>query len=118
MSRPPVTRGREPRRTSFARRDSNLALLGALLSGVVLALALLLLLFSRINPDQGASLRGATLDALSPLLAVTHAPVEAVRRVGAAIGDHMQVVERNRTLQASTMASRGFHPSWRRRSSA
>ena len=101
MSRPPVTRGREPRRTSFARRDSNLALLGALLSGVVLALALLLLLFSRINPDQGASLRGATLDALSPLLAVTHAPVEAVRRLGAAIGDHMQVVERNRALQAS-----------------
>lgn len=105
MSRPPATRSREPRRTSFARRDSNLALLGALLSGVVLALALLLLLFSRINPDQGAGLRGATLDALSPLLAVTHAPVEAVRQLGATIGSHMQVVERNHALQASLKAA-------------
>ncbi len=101
MSRPPASRGREPRRTSFARRDSNLALLGAVLSGVVLAVALFLLLFSRINPDQGERLRGAMLDAVSPLLAVTHAPLEAIRRLGSAIGDHWQVVEKNRALEAN-----------------
>ena len=105
MTRPPASRTRDPRRSSFARRDSNLALLGALFSGVVLALALLLLLFSRVSPEQGGRLRGATLDGLAPILSVARAPVEAVRRIGGAVRYHWQVVERNRRLETTLKAA-------------
>jgi rod shape-determining protein MreC len=94
------------RRSSFARRDSNLALLGALLSGVVIAFALLLLVAQRVNPGLGQAMRGATADALSPILSVARAPVEAVRRVGGIIGDHRDVVARNRRLEAELKDAR------------
>lgn len=97
---PPPSRLRPARRTSFARRDSNLALLGALFAGVVLAFALLLLLLQRVNPELGARMRGATADALSPVISVARAPVEGVRRIGAAIGEHRNVVAENRRLKA------------------
>jgi rod shape-determining protein MreC len=100
MNRPVSSRLRPSRRSSFARRDSNLALLGALLSGVVLAFALLLLVVQRVNPEQGSRLRGATADALSPLISVARAPVEGARRLGSFVGEHMRVVERNRRLEA------------------
>lgn len=96
----PPSRLRPARRTSFARRDSNLALLGAVFAGVVLAFALLLLLLQRVNPELGARMRGATADALSPLISVARAPVEGVRRLGGTIGDHMRVVDENRRLKA------------------
>jgi rod shape-determining protein MreC len=96
----PPSRLRPVRRTSFARRDSNLALLGALFAGVVLAFALLLLLLQRVNPDLGSRMRGATADALSPLISVARAPVEGVRRLGSTLSDHMRVVEENRRLKA------------------
>lgn len=97
---PPPSRLRPARRTSFARRDSNLALLGALFAGVVLAFALLLLLLQRVNPELGSRMRGATADALSPVISVVRAPVEGVRRLGAAIGEHRNVVAENRRLKA------------------
>lgn len=97
---PPPSRLRPARRTSFARRDSNLALLGALFAGVVLAFALLLLLLQRVNPDLGARMRGATADALSPIISVARAPVEGIRRLGTAIGEHQNVVAENRRLKA------------------
>jgi rod shape-determining protein MreC len=91
---------RPARRTSFARRDSNLALLGALFAGVVLAFALLLLLLQRVNPELGSRMRGATADALSPIISVARAPVEGIRRIGGAIGDHRNVVAENQRLKA------------------
>src|SRR5512146_1811067 len=97
---PQPSRLRPARRTSFARRDSNLALLGALFAGVVLAFALLLLLLQRVNPDLGARMRGATADALAPIISVARAPVEGIRRLGSAIGDHQNVVAENRRLKA------------------
>jgi rod shape-determining protein MreC len=97
---PPPSRLRPARRSSFARRDSNLALLGALFAGVVLAFALLLLLLQRVNPDLGSRMRGATADALSPIISVARAPVEGLRRMGGAIADHRAVVEQNRQLKA------------------
>ncbi|TPE60515.1 rod shape-determining protein MreC [Sandaracinobacter neustonicus] len=106
MSRlPPPNRLRPARRTSFARRDSNLALLGALFAGVVIAFALLMLLLQRVNPDLGTRMRGATADALSPIISVAMAPVEGVRRLGALIGDHMNVVDKNRELAADLKAA-------------
>ena len=95
----PPSRFRASRRTSFARRDSNLALLGAVLAGVVLAFALLLLAVQRVNPELGSRIRGATADALSPLISVARAPVEAGRRVGDTVREHLRVVERNAALE-------------------
>lgn len=97
---PPPSRLRPARRTSFARRDSNLALLGALFAGVVLAFALLLLLLQRVNPELGARMRGATADALLPVISVARAPVEGIRRIGGTIAEHRAVVEENRRLRA------------------
>lgn len=101
----PPPRSRAGRRTSFARRDSNLALLGAVLAGVVLAFALLLLVVQRVNPELGSRIRGATADALSPLISVARAPVEAGRRVGDAVREHTRVVGRNRELEAELKAA-------------
>ncbi|WP_448585185.1 rod shape-determining protein MreC [Thermaurantiacus sp.] len=88
------------RRTSFARRDMNLALVGALVAGVVLALALLLLLLARINPDQGARARGAILDILSPVTSVLLAPVRGIAAGLDRLGDHFDTVDRLRALEA------------------
>ncbi len=97
---PPPSRLRPARRSSFARRESNLALLGAVFAGVVLAFALLLLLLQRVNPDLGSRMRGATADALSPIISLVRAPIEGIRRMGGAIADHRAVVEQNRELKA------------------
>jgi rod shape-determining protein MreC len=94
------------RRTSFARRDTNLALVGALVSGVVLAFAVLLLVLARVDPDQGTRVRGAVLDLLSPVIKVVSLPVKAVRTAAQTLSDHWQVVERNRALEAEIAAAR------------
>ncbi len=107
MNRPqPASRLRPSRRTSFARRDSNLALLGALVAGAVIAFALLLLLVQRVNPEQGSRLHGATADILAPAIAIVRLPFEAARRAGDSIAAHWQVVERNRALKAELAAAR------------
>lgn len=105
LKQPPPSRFRSGRRTSFARRDSNLALLGALFAGIVLAFALLLMAVQRVNPELGSRLRGATADALSPVISVARAPVEGARRLGDIFGDHMRVVSRNRELEAQLKAA-------------
>jgi rod shape-determining protein MreC len=87
------------RRSSFARRDANLALVGALVSGALVAFALLLLVLARVNPDMGSRVRGAVLDLLSPVIAVVTAPVKAVRAIVAAADAHLGVVEENRALR-------------------
>lgn len=104
VGRPSVPTGR--RRAGFARRDSNLALLGALLTGVVLAFALLLLVMHRVNPEFGGRMHGTMLDALQPVLSVARAPVDTVRAVGGAVEEHWRVVEENRALKARLKGAR------------
>lgn len=107
MNRPqPASRLKPSRRTSFARRDSNLALLGALLAGAVIAFALLLLLVQRVNPEQGSRLHGATADILAPVIAIVRLPFDGARRIGDTIGAHWRVVERNRALEAELVEAR------------
>ncbi|WP_448582380.1 rod shape-determining protein MreC [Thermaurantiacus sp.] len=94
------------RRTSFARRDFNLALIGALVSGVIVAFAILLLILARVDPTQGARARGVVLDVLSPAIALVRAPVAGLRTLADRLSDHFRLVERNRALEAELAAAR------------
>ncbi|MFA7439363.1 MAG: rod shape-determining protein MreC [Sphingomonadaceae bacterium] len=94
------------RRRGFARRDSNLALLAALFTGIILALAVLLLVLQRVNPALGQQVRGAMVDALQPLLSVAHAPVAAARDIGDTIGAHWRLVDKNAALEAELAENR------------
>lgn len=94
------------RRSSFARRDTNLALAGALLTGVILAFALLLLVLARVNPEQGARVRGAVADVLSPVTRVILAPVRAIRAAADGVADHFDTVDQLRAAEAEIEATR------------
>lgn len=94
------------RRTSLARRDTNLELAGALLTGVILAFALLLLILARVNPEMGAGVRGAVADVLSPVTSVIMAPVRAARAAADGIGRHFSTVEKLRETEAELLAAR------------
>jgi rod shape-determining protein MreC len=107
MTRGPVgTRLRPARRTSFARRESNLVLLGALLTGATLALALILLLIERADPEQGSRLRGAGADLLRPIHAVVAAPVRLLHAGVDRIGVHFGTADRLRAAEAELVILR------------
>ncbi len=95
-----------PSRRSASRREQNLALLGAVVSGAVIAFALLLLLIGRVNPQQGAALRGAAADVVMPVWSVVRAPLEAIDKGVAGVGGYFGAVSRNRALTAELAASR------------
>ena len=94
-------------RTSFARRERNLALLGALLTGAVVALALTLLLLERADPEQGSRLRGAAADLLRPVHAVILAPARLVRSAADRLEGHWRTVARLRAAEAELALLRG-----------
>ena len=62
------------------RREQNLALVGAVVSGAVIATGLLLLLVARVNPDAGARMRGAMLDVVTPVWRVVGLPFNGAAR--------------------------------------
>jgi rod shape-determining protein MreC len=97
-------RWRPSRRSSFARRDSNLALLGAVLAGAILAFALLLLLIQKANPEQGTRIRGAAADLVQPVSALLATPARVGRAVVQAVSDHWRVVGKNRALEAEVLS--------------
>lgn len=99
--RPPIGSGwGVARRTSFARRERNLALVRGLAAGALLGVGLVLLLLARVAPETGARLRGATADLLSPLVQAVVAPVRALERVRDALDRHIRTVERLRAAEA------------------
>ncbi len=107
MSRlPDEVRWRPAKRSSFARRDSNLALIGAMLSGVVLAIALILLLVSKVNPEQGRLLRGAAADVLQPVHAIVSAPFRFFGAVGGAVANYWRAGSRVGELEADLAEAR------------
>ncbi len=87
-----------PRRSSAMRREQNLALVGAVVSGAVIATGLLLLLVARVNPDAGARMRGVMLDIVTPIWSVVRAPFDGAGRAVSWGGDYLGAVSRNRTL--------------------
>ncbi len=89
-----------PRRSSAMRREQNLALVGAVVSGAVIATGLLLLLIARVNPDAGARMRGLMLDIVTPVWSVIRAPFDGIGRALSLGGDYLGAVDRNRALTA------------------
>lgn len=88
------------RRPSAMRREQNLALVGAVVSGAVIATGLLLLVVARVNPDAGARVRGAMLDIVNPVWTIVRLPIDGASRAIGFVGDYLGVVDRNRVLAA------------------
>ncbi|QYE33955.1 rod shape-determining protein MreC [Polymorphobacter sp. PAMC 29334] len=95
-----------PRRTSYARREQNLALIGAVVTGAVLATALLLLVLSRVNPAYTNRLRSGTADLVAPFWATVRAPFDWLGGGVDAIGEYIATVPRNRVLTAEVARDR------------
>jgi rod shape-determining protein MreC len=87
------------------RREQNLALLGAVVSGAVVAVGLLLLLIARVNPETGGRLRGVLLDLLSPVWTVVKAPFDGAARLADDTGDYFGAVSENARLEAELDAA-------------
>jgi rod shape-determining protein MreC len=82
------------------RREQNLALVGAVVSGAVIATGLLLLVIARVNPDAGVRMRSAMLDLGTPIWTVVRLPIDGAGRAIGFVGDYLGVVDRNRRLAA------------------
>jgi len=94
------------RRTSYARREQNLALIGAVVTGAVLATGLLLLVLSRVNPAYSTRLRIAAVSAVAPLWSTLRPPFDAAGDAAGALGDYIDTVPRARRLAAENAALR------------
>lgn len=95
-----------PSRRSASRREQNLALIGAVVSGAVIAVGVLMLLIDRVNPDQGSHLRGAALDVTTPVWSVVRAPVDGLARLNGDVSDYFDAIDKNRALAVELQASR------------
>jgi rod shape-determining protein MreC len=87
---------------STTRREQNLALLGALASGAVIAVALVLLLLSRANPEGSARLRGTAIDLVAPVWSVVRVPFDLIGTGLGYVGDYIGAASRNRDLEKLT----------------
>lgn len=94
------------RRSSAIRREQNLALIGAVVTGAVIATGLILLLFARVNPTGASRLRGVMLDLLTPVWSVVRAPFDGVGRAIDAGSDYIGAVDRAERLAAELAAAR------------
>ena len=94
------------RRASQGRRDQNLALISAVVSGIVVTIALVLLFLSRADPELGGRARGAALDIVAPVWSAIRAPFDWLSDVGDTIGDYVGTVPHNRILTAELAAAR------------
>ena len=95
-----------PRRVSYARREQNLALIGAVVTGAVLSTGLLLLVLSRVDPAYSARLRAAAIDVVAPVWASVRGPFDVVDAGIDAVGDYIGTVPRARRLAAENAALR------------
>jgi len=95
-----------PRRSSAIRRDQNFAIIGAVISGAVVATGLAMLLLARVNPDGAVRVRGAVLDIVAPIWAVARAPVDGVGRAADAVGAYLGAVSENRQLKRDLAEAR------------
>jgi rod shape-determining protein MreC len=80
------------------RREQNLALVSAVMSGAVIAAGLLLLLVARVNPETASGIRIIATDVVTPVWGVVRAPIDGAARLAEGIGDHFGAVSRARSL--------------------
>jgi rod shape-determining protein MreC len=88
------------------RREQNLAIVGAVVSGAVIATGLLLVLVARVNPDGAARLRGVMLDIVTPVWSVVRAPFDGAGRAVDWASDYLGAVSRNRVLEAELASAK------------
>jgi rod shape-determining protein MreC len=88
------------------RREQNLALVGAVVSGAVIATGLLMVLAARVNPDGAARFRGVMLDLVTPVWSVVRAPFDGAGRAADWAGDYFGAVDRSRRLETELAAAR------------
>ena len=89
-----------PRRLTAIRRDQNLALVSAVVSGGVIAAGLILLLVARVNPDTASGMRTAATDVVAPAWSVVRAPIDGGAKLAGDIGDYFGAVSRADHLEA------------------
>ncbi len=95
-----------PRRISYARREQNIALIGAVVTGAVLATGLLLLVLSRVNPAYTTRLRAAAVDTIAPFWATVRGPFDLLDSGVGSLSDYVGTVPRLRRLTAEVAALR------------
>jgi rod shape-determining protein MreC len=95
-----------PRRSTAMRREQNLALVSAVVSGAVIATGLLLVIVARVNPDGAARMRGFMLDLVTPVWSIVRAPFDGVGRAADWASDYAGAVDRNRRLEVELAAAR------------
>ncbi len=95
-----------PRRSSAMRREQNLALITAVLSGAVIATGVLLLVISRVNPEASERLRAGLLDVTTPVWQAVRAPFDGVGRALSWGGEYLGAVDRNRRLEGELATAR------------
>lgn len=88
-----------PRRPTAIRREQNLALVSAVVSGAVVAAGLILLLLARVNPDTASGLRRVTADLVAPGWAMLRAPFDGAARLIGGISDYFGAVDRAARLE-------------------
>lgn len=87
-----------PRRPSAMRREQNLSLVSAVVSGGVITAGLLLLLVARVNPQTASRLRMAAADVAAPLWSAVRAPVDGMSRLFEDVGGYFGAVSRAQAL--------------------
>ena len=88
------------------RREQNLALIGAVATGAVIATGVLLLVVARVNPEAGQRMRVALIDIVSPMWSTVRAPFDGVERAIGWGSEYFGAVSRNRRLEAELAAAR------------
>lgn len=89
-----------PRRTTALRREQNLALVSAVVSGAVIAAGLILLLVARVNPDTASGVRAAATDIVAPVWSVVRSPLDGAAKLAGDFGDYFGAVSRADRLEA------------------
>jgi rod shape-determining protein MreC len=89
-----------PRRPTAIRREQNLALVSAVVSGGVIAAGLILLLVARVNPETASGVRAAATDIVAPLWSVVRAPIDGAGKVAGDFSDYFGAVSRADQLEA------------------
>ncbi|MEI6486792.1 MAG: rod shape-determining protein MreC [Sphingomonadales bacterium] len=89
-----------PRRPTALRREQNLALVSAVVSGAVIAAGLILLLVARVNPETASGVRTAAADIVAPIWSVARAPIDGAAKLADDIGDYFGAVSRADRLEA------------------